>query len=82
MLGKPVIATRCGGPEAFIDERNGFLIPRDNTAALAEAIKNMVACHHRFDPQAIRDTVDERYSQAVVGRQFFTIYERVLAERN
>jgi L-malate glycosyltransferase len=82
MLGKPVIATRCGGPEAFIDERNGYLIPRDNTAALAEAIKDMVAHHQRFDPQVIRDTVDERYSQAVVGRQFFTIYERVLAERD
>ncbi len=82
MLGKPVIATRCGGPEAFIDGRNGFLIPKDNTAALAEAIRNMVAVHERFDPHAIRETVHGRYSPAVVGRQFFTIYERVLAERN
>ncbi len=49
-LGKPVIATRCGGPEAFIDEANGFLIPTANDAELANAMQQMVKEHARFDP--------------------------------
>ncbi|MEO8067106.1 MAG: glycosyltransferase [Flavobacteriales bacterium] len=82
MLGKPVIATRCGGPEAFINERNGMLIPVDNTAALVEAMKKLIAAHDDYDPAVIRATVDERYSAEVVGKQLFSIYQRVLAKRN
>ena len=82
MLGKPVIATRCGGPEAFVNSRNGILIPVDNTAALVEAIKKLVVEHSGYDPSVIRATVDERYSQHVIGEQLHTIYQRVLAKRN
>lgn len=82
MLGKPVIATRCGGPEAFVNDRNGMLIPLDNTAALVDAMKKLIAKHAEYDPEVIRATVDERYSAEVVGRQLFTIYQRVLAKRN
>ena len=36
---KPVVATRCGGPEEIIDhQRNGLLVDVDNPDALAEAI--------------------------------------------
>lgn len=37
--GKPVISTRCGGPEELIDDGiNGLLVPVDKPQALAEAI--------------------------------------------
>ncbi|MFZ1686819.1 MAG: glycosyltransferase [Flavobacteriales bacterium] len=81
MLGRPVIATRCGGPEAFVDQRNGTLIPVDNTAALAEAIKKVVATYATYDPEVIRATLDERYSAEAIGKQIFNIYQRVLAKR-
>ncbi|MFI5219896.1 MAG: glycosyltransferase, partial [Bacteroidia bacterium] len=38
--GKPVIATRCGGPEEFVIPETGMLISPDTPAELIAAIKN------------------------------------------
>ena len=38
LAGLPVIATACGGPEEFVDEDNGILIPVDNVELLAKAM--------------------------------------------
>lgn len=81
MLGKPVIATRCGGPDSFIDGHNGELIPVDNVPALANAVRRMVAGHHQYDPERIRASVDERYSSAWIGQRFLTLYQRMLSEQ-
>lgn len=40
--GLPVIATKCGGPESFVDDTNGLLIPIEDKAALIEAFQYMV----------------------------------------
>ncbi|WBH17823.1 glycosyltransferase [Sphingomonas radiodurans] len=43
-VGTPVLATRAGGPETFIDHaRNGFLVAADDPAALADAIGGLLA---------------------------------------
>jgi glycosyltransferase involved in cell wall biosynthesis len=37
--GKPVIATRCGGPEEIIaDQESGILVDKENITQMAEAI--------------------------------------------
>jgi glycosyltransferase involved in cell wall biosynthesis len=42
-VGTPVLATRAGGPETFIDHgRNGFLTAPNDPAALAEAIRTLL----------------------------------------
>lgn len=72
--GKPVIATRCGGPEAFITEENGRLIePRDD-AALAAAMTDFVAMAEAWDPARIRDTVGDRFGTEAVGRSLTKAY--------
>lgn len=77
-LGKPVIATRCGGPSAFVTPSNGVLIePRDEKALAAEMIARAQELH-RYDPQEIRRSVDTRFSARAVGERFAAIYERVL----
>jgi hypothetical protein len=41
--GKPVIATRCGGPEEIIvQEKTGLLVPLNDSSAMAEAIISLV----------------------------------------
>lgn len=77
-LGKPVIATRCGGPVAFITEENGVLIePRDDQA-LATAMIARSREERRYDPAAIRRSVNERFSATAVGEGFFAMYQRIL----
>ncbi|MBL8009568.1 MAG: glycosyltransferase [Flavobacteriales bacterium] len=66
--GRPVIATRCGGPEAFITPMNGLLIPVDDDAVLADALVRLTREADRYRPDAIRAGVNDRYGPDAVGR--------------
>lgn len=80
--GKPVIGTICGGPEEFIDETTGYLVPPENKKALAGAIKKMVVNCSQFDPISIRQQFLNRFSSAVVARQIRSVYDAVLQGSN
>ena len=41
--GKPVIATRCGGPEFMITPENGLLVAKQDPSGLARAMRGMVS---------------------------------------
>ena len=54
--GKPVVASRVGGiPELLTDGDNGYLVPAEDPAALAEALAK--ALERTWDPEALRATV-------------------------
>ncbi len=74
--GRPVIATRCGGPEAFITPMNGLLIPVDDDAALADAMLQLTRQADRYRPEAIRASVNERYGADAVGRTLLRTLEQ------
>lgn len=76
--GKPVIATRCGGPQAFIRDSNGILIDPQDNEALARAMIRLCAEAHRFSPREIRGTVSDRFSPQAVGGAFIRVYEQAL----
>ncbi|MBL7938716.1 MAG: glycosyltransferase [Flavobacteriales bacterium] len=76
--GKPVIATRCGGPIAFITPENGILIPVGDEAALAAAMRQWADDTGRYAPEAIRRSVNARSSSEAVGRAFMEYYRSIL----
>lgn len=76
--GKPVIATRCGGPQGFVTPANGELIPVADHEALVQAMERLVNEASRFDPVSIRSSVHERFSPSAVGEGFLRIYQRSL----
>lgn len=77
-LGKPVIATRCGGPEAFITPENGRLIPVKDDQALAVAMIARRTDGVGNSPESIRASVGDRFSPQAVGSAFVELYERIL----
>jgi len=77
-LGRPVIATRCGGPERMVNEANGLLIPVDDMGALASAMSALMDAPERHSPTAVRATIAGSGDPEVVGRMFGRIYERIL----
>lgn len=77
-MGKPVIATRCGGPQGFITPENGVLVDPGDDRALAAAMIARAKEEHPYEAAAIRHTVNERFSPAAVGASFVDIYQRVL----
>ena len=75
--GLPVIATRCGGPEDFIDENNGFLIPVDDIDATIEAMEYMYHSSKNYDSEKISKDILEKVSEESVGSSLVEIYKEV-----
>lgn len=72
--GKPVVATRCGGPEQFISSDTGILVDVDKPEQLKAAIKEMATGLEKYDPITMRNTLGDRYSSTTVGGQFHELY--------
>jgi glycosyltransferase involved in cell wall biosynthesis len=79
--GRPVIATRCGGPEAFVNERNGLLVEVGDPAGLTDALRTMLSRARAFDPAAIRAEFLQRYSRPAVVRDLESVYAEVASSR-
>ena len=76
--GKPVISTRCGGPEFIVNEENGVLVDVANAQALAGAMEDFIADRVSFDPQTVRASVVNRFSpeafvRNIVGLRAFLV---------
>lgn len=80
-MGKPVIATRCGGPESIVREQDGFLIPKDDVPALATAMKEMRSVYDSYDAAEIRAACNARYSESAIAEKLSTVYSEVLLVR-
>lgn len=78
--GKPLIATRCGGPEWIVSDINGALVDVGDTAALSHAMQSMADDYAHYDPEAIRRDFMERFSRAVVVQKLVKIYKNVMGK--
>ena len=79
--GTPVIATRCGGPEQFVNENNGILIEKDDQKQLVAALIRLPEVLGRIDREAIHNEFKSRFSPAAVGQQLVDIYQQIIAQR-
>lgn len=77
-MGKPVIATRCGGPESILRTQDGELVPKDNIQALREAMQKIMRHINDYNPQEIRDSCLTRFGENVVTTKLKAIYRKVL----
>lgn len=73
--GLPVVVTACGGPEELAGPESGVIVPKQDPAALAEAIDQTLSDLGRFRPEAIASGVAGRFGAEVVGRRLLGIYE-------
>jgi glycosyltransferase involved in cell wall biosynthesis len=74
--GKPVISTRCGGPEFIVNEENGVLVDVADPQALAGAMADFIEDRVSFDPQTVRASVVDRFSPEAFVRNITAVYER------
>jgi glycosyltransferase involved in cell wall biosynthesis len=80
--GKPVIATRCGGPEFIVTPEAGILVDTANSKALADMMVKVISGQVTFNPAAIRQSVTERFGEQAFLRDISRIYERLWAKEN
>jgi glycosyltransferase involved in cell wall biosynthesis len=79
--GRPVIATRCGGPESIVNEANGVLVEVGDVPALALAMRSMMEQALRFDPVALHADTERRFSAATVARALAGLYDAAVAPK-
>lgn len=77
--GTPVIVTRCGGPEEFVDERSGIIISPGDEAALVRAIAHMLDHGSEYDRQHLHDRAKALFAPAVVTQRLADLYHSLLS---
>ena len=75
--GKPVISTRCGGPEFIVNEENGILVDVADPQALAGAMADFIQGRVSFDAQKVRASVVDRFSPEAFVRNIRAVYDRL-----
>jgi glycosyltransferase involved in cell wall biosynthesis len=74
-LGKPVIATRCGGPEDIVTKEDGLLVPVNDQGALTNAMKTLYANYSNYSAHKLRESCRVRFSEASVVAKLQDIYQ-------
>jgi L-malate glycosyltransferase len=75
--GKPVISTRCGGPEFIVTEDNGILVDVANPQALADAMSSFISGQVSFDSKTVRASVVSRFSPEMFVKNATCVYEQL-----
>ena len=73
-----MIATRCGGPEDFVTEENGILIPVDDESALIDAMERMMLRREDYDSAAISADIRRKFAPETIAAQLTEIYKEIL----
>jgi len=72
--GKPVVSTRCGGPEESVSEEVGMLVSPGDPQALARALGYVLDHPEQYDAERIRAYTCRRFSLEVQSEQIAELY--------
>lgn len=76
--GKPIIATRCGGPEYIVNDINGLLVDVGDVAGLAKAMQYIHQYAEDYQATQIREDFERRFSRPAVVKQLCSLYSNAL----
>ena len=80
--GKPVLATRCGGPEGFVTAEAGILIESDNDDQLLENFKYMLSHFKEYDSKKIIENTQKLFSMEKIVLLFHEVYSSARLKDN
>jgi Glycosyltransferase len=61
--GSPVLSTKSGGPEEFINDSNGILVEKESWQSLYEGLVRMCIQYKNFDRDLIRNYIIDNFSE-------------------
>lgn len=77
-VGKPVVATRCGGPEDIVSDGNGILVSNRDTEGLASGMKYVIENNYLYDAEKIRDACIRTYGPSAIAKQLIKEYSKFI----
>jgi glycosyltransferase involved in cell wall biosynthesis len=76
--GLPVIGTISGGPQSFIRESEGMIVPIQCPENLAKAMIQMMKQFRSIDRKAIRNYAISTFSKETIAKQYVNILKEIL----
>ena len=77
--GRPVLATRCGGPESIVGPDDGLLVETEDIDALARGMRALRERALAADAEAISLRAASRFGGPAVAARLRQLYGRVLS---
>lgn len=77
LCGIPVISTKCGGPESFLNEQTGYLIDIGSDKQLTKAMINMLNHSNNFNKDQLIATAT-KFSEKEISKKLRSIYASLL----
>ena len=81
LVGLPVIATVCGGPENFVTQKTGYLVEKNNVKQLSNAMLQMIEHRVDFNEQYIMDYARNNFSASTVAAKITQVYEQIQSQK-
>lgn len=79
--GLPVIVTKCGGPEYFVNDKVGLVIEKESSEQIAQAIERMINNYSKYDPNSIQKYCIKNFDYNKITKQIFQVYQSVVKEK-
>lgn len=78
LTGLPVIATKCNGPEDFVNDTNGLLIECEDIKGLENALLRMYEKIDDYDGNKISSDCLRQFSPHSIASALMTVYRQIL----
>ena len=79
--GKPVITTKCGGPNKLVNDKRGIKVEIDDVEEYRKAIKKMKENYTKYDSKELRKFVLDNYDKEVVCNKIIEICKKVIQNK-
>jgi glycosyltransferase involved in cell wall biosynthesis len=75
--GCPIITTKNGGYSNEMSPDEGIVIPPNDSKALFEAMKKMIATKNHWNREKIAMEAHSKFGQAAIAAELDTIYQKI-----
>lgn len=75
--GVPVISTRNGGAEDFVNSKNGILVRIGDHEAIAQGLADIFYKRLNFEPEEVRRSVENNFSNERYISELSRVYEEI-----
>ncbi len=78
MLGKPVLVTDSGGPESFVNDLCGMIVPKGDSNSLELGIREMIEKLEQFDAEKIHEYAFGKFNLPLIAGQYIDLYKKTI----
>ena len=76
--GLPVVATKCGGPEDFVNEQNGIMVQCNDSDLFATGLKMLDRDIGSYDRRKISEEITTKFSGVHVAQTLEKLYYKII----